>query len=106
MNWKPSYYHLVYNYFSGSIEFNFFNLKKERHKSSTKKLKKSCTKQSLVNLKSPIIMFLFKIEKKIASFSLFLYRIHPKIEYITFGWMKYLRGLMWNFFVNKFYRSS
>jgi hypothetical protein len=102
MDWQPSYYHIVYNYFSNAIHLNYFDLPAPVLKKMIE-LKEYFYEQSIKKVGSNIVWYLFLCEKALAKISLAIYRWSPSLERVIFSPIIFLRNRLWNYFVMKYY---
>jgi hypothetical protein len=105
MSWKPSFYHLIYNFYNPSWDINFFNLDKQTL-NAIRQIKENFYDHTIKKANSRIIDLLHVIEKLLGRVSLRLFRISPKAEDIIFTIPKIVRLRLWSYFVNKYHRKQ
>lgn len=105
MSWKPSFYHMIYNYYNPAWDVNFFNLDKQTL-NAIRQIKENFYDHTIKKANSRIINLLHAIEKLLGRVSLRLFRISPKAEDIIFAIPKLVRLRLWSYFVNKYHRKQ
>ncbi|MBN2121328.1 MAG: B12-binding domain-containing radical SAM protein [Candidatus Omnitrophica bacterium] len=102
MSYKPSFYHMVYNYTNNAWDVNYFGLSEETQE-AIGKIKEHFYDITISKINSRFINFLHALEKIIAPLSLKLYRLSPLTEDIVFFFFKRIRLKLRNYFLVKYY---
>lgn len=105
MSWKPSFYHMIYNFYNPAWDVNFFNLDKQTL-NAIRQIKEKFYDHTIKKVDSRIIDLLHVIERLLGRVSLRLFRISPKAEDILFSIPKLVRLRLWSYFVNKYHRKQ
>jgi len=102
MHWKPSFYHMVFNFSNNAWDVNFFNLDRETQ-NAIRLMKERYYSLTIAKMDSRVIDILHFFEKILARISLAAFRIHPTFENILFYFPKKTRILLHNYFLTKYY---
>ncbi|MBF0140509.1 MAG: radical SAM protein [Magnetococcales bacterium] len=104
VEWKPSFYHMVYNYATNAWDANFFNLHPETQK-AIRTMKERFYSMSIANMDSDLLFFLHFLEKGVARASLAVYRVSPNLEQIVFWLPKVVRKMFHNYLLLRLHAS-
>ena len=102
ISWKPSFYHMVYNYTNNAWDKNYFDLNIETQ-NAIRGMKEYFYGITIRKMKSRFIGTLYLFEKCLAGFSYKLYQLSPAIESIIFFILKKIRLQLRNYFITKYY---
>ncbi len=102
ISWKPSFYHMVYNYTNNAWDKNYFDLNKNTQ-DAIREMKEYFYNITILKMKSRFINFLHFFEKCLASVSFTLYQLSPAIESIIFFILKKIRLQLRSYFISKYY---
>jgi len=102
MEWRPSFYHMVYNFSNNAWDVNFFDLDAETQ-DSIREMKERFYSKTIEKMNSPVLNWLHFFERLLAKLSLAIYRDSPKIEEIVFYPLKKVRIALHGYFLTKYY---
>lgn len=102
MNWKPSFYHLVYNFSNNAWDVNFFDLDNQTQ-NAIREMKERFYSITIENMESPLLNALHQIERSAAIVSLFVYRFSPALENFLFYIPKKIRYALHSYFLSNYY---
>ncbi|MBF0099108.1 MAG: radical SAM protein [Magnetococcales bacterium] len=96
VEWKPSFYHISYNYATNAWDANFFNLDPETQK-AIRVMKEHFHTLSIAKMNSPLLDLLHQLERGVAKASFALYCVSPNLERILFWLPTMVRKSLHNY---------